>query len=73
MLTDQIYMKLKMKFYTGEFEMVGSMLIGKIEQKTNIRFRNIEDFETYIYAKDVDFDSEDVVFTGWLHHWKASI
>ena len=43
------------------------MLIGEIEQKTNIRFTNVDDLETYINAIDVDYDSEDVIFTGWLY------
>ena len=44
------------------------MLIGKIEQKTNIRFKNVDDFETYIDAIDNGgYDGEDVIFTGWLY------
>ena len=43
------------------------MLFGEIEQKTNIRFKNVDDFETYINAIDNSgYDSEDVIFTGWL-------
>ena len=42
------------------------MLIGEIEQRTNIRFKNIDDFENYINAIDNgDYDSDDVNFTGW--------
>ena len=44
------------------------MLIGEIEQKTNIRFKTVDDFETYINAIDNGgYDSEDVIFTGWLY------
>ena len=32
--------------YTGDFELIGSMLIGELEQKSNIRFKNVDDFET---------------------------
>ena len=47
--------------YTGDFELIGSMLIGKMEQKTNIRFKNVVDFETFIKAIDNGgYDSEDV-------------
>ena len=47
--------------YTGDFELIGSMLIGEIEQKTNIRFEKLDDFETYINAIDNGgYDSEDV-------------
>ena len=53
--------------YLGDFELIASMLIGEIEQKTNFRFENTDDFETYINAKDNGgYDSEDVIFTGWL-------
>ena len=54
--------------YTGDFELIGSMLVGEIEQKTNIRFKNVDDFERYINAVDNSgYDSEDVIFTGWLY------
>ena len=53
--------------YTGDFEMIGSMLIGEREQKTNIKFKNVDDFEGHINAIDVDYDSEDVIFIGWLN------
>ena len=44
------------------------MTIGEIEQKTIIRFKNIDDFETYINAIDNGgYFSEDVIFTGWLY------
>ena len=38
------------------------MNIGSIKQKTNNRFKNMDDFESYINAIDVDYDSEDVTF-----------
>ena len=47
--------------------MLGSMLIGEIEQKTNMRFKKVDDSEGYINAIDVDYDSEDVIFTGRLY------
>ena len=42
------------------------MIIGPIEHKTNIRFKNIKDFEKYLNAKNIDYDSEDVTFTGYV-------
>ena len=39
------------------------MLVDEIEQKTKIRFRKVDDFETHINAIDVDYDSEDFIFT----------
>ena len=54
--------------YTGDFELIGSMLVGEVEQKTNIRFKNVDDFESYINAIDNSgYDSEDVIYTGWLY------
>ena len=54
--------------HTGDFELIGSMLVGEVEQKTNIRFKNVDDFESYINAIDNSgYDSEDVIFTGWLY------
>ena len=54
--------------YTGDFELIGSMLVGKIDQKTIIRFKNVDVFESYINAIDNSgYDSEDVIFTGWLY------
>ena len=53
--------------FRGDFEMIGYMLIGEIEQTTNIRFRSVEDFEAYIHIVDVEYDSEDAIFTGWLY------
>ena len=47
--------------------MIGSMLIGEIEQKPNISLRIFEDFETDLHAIDVDYENEDVFFTGWLY------
>ena len=43
------------------------MLIGEREQKTNERFRNLDDFESCIYFLDVHYDSEDTVFTRWIN------
>ena len=50
--------------YTGDFELNGKMIIGPIEHETNIRFKNMDDSENYINTIDVDYDSEDVTFTG---------
>ena len=40
--------------YTGDFELNGLLIIGGIEHKTNIRFKNMDDFESYIIAVDID-------------------
>ena len=54
--------------YTGDFELNGKMIIGPVEHKTNIRFKNMDDFERYINAIDVDYDSEDVTFSGYVYN-----
>ena len=41
--------------------------MGPIEHKTNIRFENMNDFESYINAVDIDYNSEDVTFTGYVY------
>ena len=53
--------------YKGDFELNGLMIIGPIEHKTNIRFKNMDDFENYINAIDVDYDSDDVTFIGYVY------
>ena len=56
-----------LQHYTGDFELNGKMIIGPVEHKTNIRFKNIDDFERYIIAIDIEYDSEDVTFSGYVH------
>ena len=57
-----------MEVFTGDFEMIGKIIIGEMEQKTNNRFRNTADYESYINTIDISsYDSDDVVFTGWLN------
>ena len=43
------------------------MFICEIEQETNIRFKLFDDLQAYINAIDVDHDSEDNIFRGWLY------
>ena len=43
------------------------MIIGPIEHKINIRFKNMDDFESLINAIDVDYDSENVTFAGYVY------
>ena len=53
--------------YTGDFELIGLMIFGPIEHKTNIKFKNMNGFESYIQAIDIDYDSEDITFTGYIY------
>ena len=48
--------------------MIGSILIGEIEQETNSRFKNVDDFANYINAIDNGgYDSDDVIFSRRLY------
>ena len=47
--------------------MNGIIVTGPVEHKTNNRFRNMVDFESYKDAIDVDYFSGDVIFTGYVH------
>ena len=53
--------------YSSDFELNGFMLVGPIEHKTNIRFKNMHDFESLINANDSDYDSDDVTFMGYVY------
>ena len=53
--------------YKADFELNGLMSLGPIEHKTNNRFKNMDDFESYINAIDVDYNSGDVIFTGYVY------
>ena len=45
------------------FEMVGTIVVGELFRKTNIRFRNIKDFETFSISLDENgYESGDDVF-----------
>ena len=43
------------------------MVVGPVEHKRNIRFINKDDFQNYVNAIDVDYDSKDVTFTGYVY------
>ena len=57
--------------YTGDFELNGLLNNGPIEHELNIRFKIIDDFESYINAIDIDYDSEDVTFTRYVFRLKT--
>ena len=56
-----------LKNYTGDFELNRLFIIRPVEHKTTIRYKNIDDFESYITAIDIDYDIEDVTFTGCVY------
>ena len=53
--------------YTGALEMVGNLKVGDQIRQTNIRFRNMDDFEAYINAIDESYDAEDAIFNGHIY------
>ena len=44
------------------------MVIGFVERKTNIGFKNMSDSEGYVNAIDFDYDDEDFIFTGYVYN-----
>ena len=63
-----------LEYYTGYFELIGSMLIGEIQQKTNIRFKIVDGFETDFIGIDIGgYDSVDVIFTSWLYKFNTTV
>ena len=50
--------------YTGVLELVGNLSIGDHVRETHIRFRNMEDFESFINAIDEGYHSDDSIFNG---------
>ena len=53
--------------YRGDFELNGLMVIGPVKHKTNIIVKNMDDFESYINAIDVDGDRGDVIVTAYVY------
>ena len=53
--------------YNGEFEMVGNLKVGDQIRQTDIRFRNMDDFESYINSIDEGYDADDCIFNGYVY------
>ena len=47
--------------------MVGKLSVVDQIRETHIRFRNINDHESYINAFDQDYESEDAIFKGYIY------
>ena len=59
--------------YAGDFELIGSMLIGDIKQKAKNRFKNIDVLSTYNNSIEKGSnDSDDAIFKGWLFKLNTS-
>ena len=59
--------------YDGDFDLNGFLVIGPFECQTTIRSKNMDDFEIYMNAIDIDYDSEDVSFIGCIKIKHTSI
>ena len=57
----------KVRDYTKEFEMFGSLKVGDQIRQTHIRFRNFDDYESYIKSMDEGYDAEDAIFNGYFY------
>ena len=53
--------------YNGEFEMVGNLKVGDQIRQTHIRFRNMDDFESFIKSIDEGYDADDCIFNGYIY------
>ena len=53
--------------YTCDLEVNGSIVTGPVELRANTRFRIMVDFESYINAIGIDYDSEDVTFIAYVY------
>ena len=42
-------------------------MVGSLKVLTHIRFRNIDDYESYINAIEQDYESEDAIFNGYFY------
>ena len=47
--------------------MAGNLKVGDQIHQTNIRFRNMDDFESYINSIDDGYDAEDAFFNGHIY------
>ena len=53
--------------YVVEFEMVGNLKVGDQIRQTHFRFRNMDDFESYINSIDEGYDADDCIFNGYIY------
>ena len=58
--------------YVGEFEMVSNLKVGDQIRQTHIRFRKIDDCESYNNAFDESYDAENAIFNGYIYEIKYS-
>ena len=51
--------------FNDTFEMIDNLKIGDQIRQNHIRFRNIDDFESYINSIDQNYDIDDCIFNGY--------
>ena len=49
--------------------MIGKLSIGDQNREKHIRFRNIDDYESYIIAIDQDYEAEDAFLNGYIYKY----
>ena len=47
--------------------MVGNLKVGDQIRQTNIRFRNMDDFEAFNNSIDEGYDADDCIFNGYIY------
>ena len=52
--------------YNGEFKRVVYLKVGDQIRQTDVKFRNMVDFESYNNAIDEGYDAEDAIFNGYV-------
>ena len=57
--------------YTGAFEKIGEFTVGGNIRKTHIRFKSVNNYETYINAYNIEIDGEGAVFSGYKYKSKT--
>ena len=62
-----ITLKVILKNYTGDFEMVGCLVTGDFTKKTHIRIRNNFDYEAYINSINQGYVSDGSIFNGYIN------
>ena len=50
--------------FTGELEVVGNLSLGDQIREAHIRFRNLDDFESYVNANDEGYEAGEAIFIG---------
>ena len=52
--------------------MVGRLKVGYQIRQTHTRFKNIDDFESYINSIDEGYDAGDAIFNGYIYKLNTS-